>query len=396
MYWTLAIFAGLVFSYSLVSHKVEKVGLSGPIVFVALGIVLSPLGFGVFSPTPTGIGRSIVDVTLALFLFVDAAAADLGVLRRNWRLPGRMVVFGLPMAIALGSVCAAWLFPELSIYEAAILGTMLAATDAALGKAVVTNKAVPDYLREGLSAESGLNDGLAVPFLLLFIALEQGGAVRGEGVALELMAEELGIGLIVGALVAYFAANLLRAARDAGWLSHVWQQVAIPALAIATFAIAQSMHGSGYIAAFVGGLCFRAWMKEDVHGLLAPAEGVGEVLAMVAWIIFGLLLVPAALPLVDTRAVIYALLSLTVVRMAPIIVSLAGTGERMAAKSFLAWFGPRGLASLAFAIIVWGEDIANAPRMISVTVLTVLLCLVAHGITAQPLGRKIAAAYARS
>ena len=391
MYTTLAVFAGLVLLYSLISRKVEDIWLSGPIVFVALGVILGPLGLGWFSPSADSIsGKALIDVTLALFLFVDAASADLSILKKHWRLPGRMLLVGLPLNIALGSVLALWLFPGLSTYEAAILGTMLAATDAALGKAVVTNQSVPHHLREGLSAESGLNDGLAVPFLLLFIALEQGSAVRGEGVGLHLAAEELGIGFAVGAIVAYGTARAISVARQRGWLGAVWQRMSVPALALLVFAIAQSNHGSGYIAAFVGGLFFRAGMKEDVHALVVPAEGIGEVLAMIAWILFGLMLVPAALPFVTGTHLLYAILSLTVIRMVPIVLSLTGSGETMRGQLFLAWFGPRGLASLAFATMVWAEDISAAGTLIAVTIVTVLMSLVLHGITAKPFSERLA------
>ena len=304
-----------------------------------------------------------------------------------------MLLLGLPVSIVLGAVLAALLFPALSVYEALILGVMLAATDAALGKAVVTNQNVPAHLREGLSAESGLNDGLCVPFLLLFIALEQGSAMRGEGVAIELLAEEVGIGLAVGAVLATSAARAVRFAKAAGWLGHIWQRLSVPALAILVFAVAQALHGSGYIAAFVGGLFFRAAMKEDVHAMLVPAEGVGEVLAMVAWVLFGMMLVPAALPFIGLPEVLYAALSLTAVRMLPIILSLSRTKEPFASRAFLAWFGPRGLASLAFATIVWSEEIPEAGTLIAVTILTVGISLVVHGVTAQPFARGLAARY---
>jgi NhaP-type Na+/H+ or K+/H+ antiporter len=314
VYIGLACFAVLVFSYSLISEKVARLSLSGPIVFVATGTLLGPFGLNWFSPTPDSVnGKALIDVTLALFLFVDAASADLGVLRKNWRIPGRMLLIGLPASICLGALAASWLFPSLSLYEAAILGTMLAATDAALGKAVVTNQSVPHHLREGLSAESGLNDGLCVPVLLLFIALEHGAAPSGGGLALELLTEELGIGLLVGAIIAFVAAKAIVRARAANSLGDVWQRTSVPALALLVFAVAQLLHGSGYIAAFVGGLCFRAAMKEDLHSLIVPAEGLGEVMAMFAWILFGLMLVPAARPLRgpesyrDTNAADYAL-----------------------------------------------------------------------------------------
>ena len=392
MYIALASFAGLVFLYSLISERVERLSLSGPIVFVAVGVLLGPLGLAWFSPTgETFNGKALIDITLALFLFVDAASADLMVLRRNWRIPGRMLLLGLPVNMLLGALLAGLLFPELSLYESAILGVMLAATDAALGKAVVTNKSVPSHLREGLSAESGLNDGLCVPFLLLFIALEKGSAAWGEGVAVELLAEEIGIGMLVGALLAFAAARVICAARDAGWLGHVWQRMSIPALAILIFAVAQQFHGSGYIGAFVGGLFFRWAMKEDVHEMLLPAEGIGELLALIAWVLFGMMLLPAALPFIGWTELLYALLSLTLVRMLPIITSLAGTGEPMKSKAFLAWFGPRGLASLAFALIVWSEQIPAAGTLVAVTILTVGISLFVHGITAKPFAQRLAA-----
>ena len=391
MYFALACFAALLFVYSLISEKVERLSLSGPIVFVAVGVALGPLGLEWFNPSVNfGNGKLLIDLTLALFLFVDAAGANLSVLRKNWRIPGRMLLLGLPLTMLLGAILAMMLFPEFSVFEAAILGVMLAATDAALGKAVITNQGVPAHLREGLSAESGLNDGLAVPFLLLFIALEQGSAVRGEGVALELLAEEVGIGLAVGAVLSLIAAKVVRLAREAGWLGHVWKRMSVPALAILIFAVAQGLHGSGYIAAFVGGLCFRAAMREDVHAMLLPAEGAGEVLAMTAWVLFAMMLLPAALPHVGRSEVIYAVLSLTVIRMMPIILSLTGTGQPMANKAFVAWFGPRGLASLAFATIVWSEQIPEAGTVVAVTILTVGISLVVHGVTARPFASRLA------
>jgi NhaP-type Na+/H+ or K+/H+ antiporter len=391
VYLGLACFAALVFLYSLVSNKVERLSLSGPIVFVAAGVLLGPYGLNWFSPASGSFnGKALIDITLALFLFVDAASANLDVLRKNWRIPGRMLLLGLPLNICLGSFAALWLFPSLSLYEAAILGTMLAATDAALGKAVVTNPSVPQHLREGLSAESGLNDGLCVPFILLFIALEQGSAVLGEGFGLELLLEELGIGFAVGAGIAFIAAKAILRVRELGWLGHVWQRMSVPALAVLVFAIAQSLHGSGYIAAFVGGLCFRVAMREDVHSLILSAESVGEVMAMLAWVLFGLMLVPLAMPFIGGTEVLYAVLSLTVIRVLPILLSLQGTRERIQGKLFLAWFGPRGLASLAFATLVWAEQIPAAGTLVSVTVLTVAISLVVHGVTAAPFARRFA------
>jgi NhaP-type Na+/H+ or K+/H+ antiporter len=306
-------------------------------------------------------------------------------------------LIGLPGAILLGFGCAVLLFDGLSVYEAAMLATMLAATDAALGKAVVTNKSVPIHMREGLNAESGLNDGLCVPVLFVFIALAEGighGDSEGGGIslALTLVAEELGIGLIVGVGLTAVATPLVRACYRRGWVTDVWMQVTVIALAIACFAVAQSLHGSGYIAAFTGGLLFGYLAKESLHTILIPAEGDAETLALLTWLVFGAAVIGQTLHLFTWQVIAYAVLSLTVIRMVPIFLSLAGTGEPVESKLFLGWFGPRGLASIVFAIIVLDKNLPGGELVTLVVICTVFLSLIAHGISARPLanwlGRK--------
>jgi NhaP-type Na+/H+ or K+/H+ antiporter len=213
MYIELAIFALFVFGYSIVAGRIERAAASGPIVFVVSGLLMGPLGLGWFDGDVSRAGlRVLADLTLALILFIDAANADIAVLKRHFRIPSRMLLFGLPGVIVIGTVIAALLFDTLSLFEAGILGTMLAATDAALGKAVVTNKAVPTQIREGLNIESGLNDGLCVPILFVFIALAIGSGTEGGStmLALKLVIEELGIGLVVGLGLTAVAAWAMR------------------------------------------------------------------------------------------------------------------------------------------------------------------------------------------
>jgi NhaP-type Na+/H+ or K+/H+ antiporter len=390
MYIELAIFALFVFCYSLVAGRRERTAISGPIIFVASGFLMGPLGLGWFAgDIARDELRVLVDLTLALILFIDAANADLTVLKRKFLIPTRMLFFGLPGVIILGTITAALMFDTLTLVEAAILGTMLAATDAALGKAVVTNKAVPTQIREGLNIESGLNDGLCVPILLVFIALAMGSVGEGGGTmhALELVAKELGIGLVVGLGFAAFGTWAMRWCRDKGWLTEIWKQVTVVALAIACFSVAQSLHGSGYIAAFTGGLFFGFRAKEATHRLVLAAEGTGEALAMMTWFIFGAAIIGKFIQDFTWEMLVYALLSLTVIRMLPIFLSLSGTGVSTSSKLFLGWFGPRGLASIVFGIIVLSEDVPGADLIAMVVVLTVLLSLVAHGVSANPLAR---------
>lgn len=390
MYTELAIFALFVFCYSIVAGRIERAAASGPIVFVFAGLIMGPYGLAWFDGNVSKMWiRILADLTLATILFIDAANANLRVLKQHAQIPSRMLLLGLPVAIGLGTVAALLLFDQLTIFQAAILGTMLAATDAALGKAVITNQAVPSRVREGLNFESGLNDGLCVPVLLLFIALALG-SQEGDGasMAVILVAEELGIGLAVGLVLAGVGYRLLRWCYEHGWVTDVWVQITSVALAISCFAVAQSLHGSGYIAAFVGGLLF-GFLSKETHKLVHPAEGIAETLALLTWFIFGAAVIGQSFGLFTWKMLVYALLSLTVIRMLPIFLSLLGAGERAGTKLFLGWFGPRGLASIVFAIIVINEGVPEARFLAMIVVLTVFLSLISHGISANPLARRI-------
>ena len=391
MYAHLAILAVFVFLYSIVAGRIERSFVSGPMIFVAAGVIVGPV-LGWFPGVATGSElRVLADLTLALFLFVDSANANLAVLRRSFGIPSRMLLIGLPGAIALGFGLALVMFDALTIYEAAVLGAMLAATDAALGKPVITNKAVPVRLREGLNVESGLNDGLCVPIVLAFVALDLGAEQGlGSGLAITLIAEELGIGALVGLGVTAVGTLLFQHCQRLGWVTEVWVQITIVALAIASFGLAQSLHGSGYIAAFTGGALFGYLTKRETHALVNPAEGIGETLALLTWMLFGVVVVEQVYGHLSWQVLVFALLSLTLVRMVPIYLSLAGSGEPATSKLFLGWFGPRGLASIVFAVIVLDEGLPGARLIALVVACTVTLSLVLHGMTANPLAGWIA------
>ena len=388
MYIELAIFALFAFFYSIVAGRLERAATSGPIVFVVSGLLMGPLGLGWFDGDVSRTElRVLADLTLALILFIDAANADLAILKRQFRIPSRMLIFGLPGVIFLGTIIAVLLFDTLSLFEAGILGTMLAATDAALGKAVVTNKAVPTHVREGLNIESGLNDGLCVPILFVFIALAIGSGTEGGSTmfAIKLVIQELGIGLVVGLRLTAVGARVLQWCNNKGWVTDIWKQVTVVALAIGCFSVAQSLHGSGYIAAFAGGLLFGFKAKEATHRLVLAAEGTGETLALMTWMLFGAIVIGQSIQHFTWTMVVYALLSLTIIRILPIFLSLTGTGVSTSSKLFLGWFGPRGLASIVFAIIVINKGVPGGKFVAMVVVLTVFFSLVAHGISANPL-----------
>lgn len=387
----LAILAVFIFLYSLIAGRIDRSWLSGPIIFVTAGFIMGPMVLGWFSAGETRSDlRTLADLTLAVVLFSDAANANLSTLKRKFGIPARMLLLGLPGSIVLGFMLAFVMFDVLTVFEAAMLGTMLAATDAALGKAVVSNTAVPDRLREGLNVESGLNDGLCVPILFVFIALElsaEGGIE--EGLVMTLLAEELGIGLLVGLGTAFFGSWLLAICAKRGWVTEIWIQVTIVALAVSCFALAQSLHGSGYIAAFSGGMLFGFLAGKHKHELLLSPEAIGETLALLTWLLFGYAVIGQVFGQFTWQVVLYALLSLTVVRMVPVFLSLVGSGESVRSRLFLGWFGPRGLASIVFAIIVLDDNLPGAEFMALVVTCTVFFSLVLHGFTANVLANKI-------
>jgi NhaP-type Na+/H+ or K+/H+ antiporter len=394
MYETLALLAVFVLCYSIVAGVVERTWISGPIVFTLFGLLISPVGLDLLSlQADREMIKAMAEVALALVLFTDAASADISVLKKTSGLPARLLLVGLPLTILLGFGVAALLFDNLSLFGMALLATMLAPTDAALGKAVVTNEAVPDAIRQGLNVESGLNDGICVPILFVFmaLALDKAGDQGPWVLAVELVIEEICIGLAVGVVLAFGAAKLFRLAQRKQWLTKTWIQIPVIALALSCFAVAQLLGGSGFIAAFSGGIVLGI-MDEHLSRavkdeLLLASEGTGDTLALVTWVIFGSAVVGQAIGGFSWMILIYSVLSLTVIRMLPVFLSLLGSGVDFEGKLFIGWFGPRGLASIVFAVLVLNSGLADAQPLAMTVVCTIVLSIVGHGITANPWAR---------
>ena len=387
MYLPLAIFASFAFLYSILAGRLEKTPISGPVVFITFGLLVGPLGAGWLQLDVKSTElRVLADLVLALVLFSDAASVNKVVLKSGLSLPLRMLLIGLPGVIAAGFLAAWLMFDSLTLWEMAILATMLSATDAALGKTVVTSKAVPANIRMALNVESGLNDGICVPILFLFIALAtaDAGSHDTTALAVQLVATEIGIGLFAGLSVTAVGIWFIFHAWRRGWITDLWGQLTVTMLALTCFAVAQSLHGSGYIAAFVGGLLFGYIARRRAHELVLDTEGTGETLGMLTWILFGSVVIPEVIDHFTWRIFGYAVLSLTVIRMLPVLLSLVGTRENIGEKLFMAWFGPRGLASIVFAIIVLNQNIDGAGQLAVIVSCTVLLSAVIHGITAVP------------
>ena len=391
MYETIAVLALFITLYSSVAGAIERRWISGPIVFTCFGLLIGPAGFALLGwDTDRELIRNLAEVTLAMVLFTDAAGADVRVLKNTSGVPARLLLVGLPLTIALGFAVGAVLIDSPSLFAIAVLATMLAPTDAALGKAVITNEAVPDEVRQSLNVESGLNDGICVPVLLLFLALalDTTGDMGPLPLAAKLVFEQIGIGLAVGLVLTFNAVRLLKYARYRQWLTKTWTQIPIFALALSCFSVAQYLGGSGFIAAFSGGL-LMAFMEKDLskkvkEDYLLTSEGAGDTLALITWVTFGAAVVGQAIGYFSWTILLYSFLSLTVIRMLPVFLCLTGSGIDTEGKLFIGWFGPRGLASIVFAVMVVNSGLPDSGPLAMTVVCTIVLSIVAHGVTANP------------
>jgi len=392
MYQNAALLAAFLLIYSAVAGRIERSWVSGPIVFTAVGFLLGPDGLGVLRINISGEGlRLLAELTLAMVLFTDAANADFGIVRRNLGLPERLLLVGLPLTIVLGFLVAVIVFPSREPLEMALLAAMLAPTDAALGKPVVANRTVPTVMREALNLESGLNDGICVPIVVLLLGLAVGTQVEGGTIAhvARVVVEAIGIGMIVGLALTWLAILMLQFAERQGWIGEHWVEIPIVALAAACFAAAQAAGGSGFIACFAGGLLLSALGARHKRELLRGAEHMGEALALLTWVVFGGIVVARIIDRVTWQALLYAVLSLTVIRMLPVFLCLIGTRTSTAEKLIVGWFGPRGLATIVFAVLVFDEKLPGNDTIILAAGWTVLLSVIAHGVTANPLVKKM-------
>ncbi len=388
MYENLAILAAFIFLYSISSKGLERTPINGAILFTAFGLFLGPFGLGLLK---LDVGaeelKHLAELTLALVLFTDAANANLGVLKKSFHIPQRLLLIGLPLTILLGFGVGVLVFGGLTLLEIAILATMLAPTDAALGKAVVTNESVPAVIREGLNVESGLNDGICVPILFIFLALAASSGTDGNTsiLALKLVSQEIGIGIGIGVGMTLLGMWLLKICDELGWVSETWRQLPVVALAVSCFALSQQLGGSGFIASFVGGMLFGGVEKGRKHKLMLAAEGTGDTFAMITWVVFGAAVVGQYFKHFSFAVILYALLSLTVIRMLPVFLVLGGMKLRTDEKLFMGWFGPRGLASIVFGIIVIKNNLPGGGTIALTVVCTIVLSILAHGLSANPL-----------
>ena len=388
------IFAALmIFVYGLFSKLADRSPITAPMVFVATGIAVGPLGLGLFDIDVRGdLVHILTEVTLILILFVDASTINLRQLIQDRAIPIRMLGVGLPLTMLFGTVVAYLLYPELSIWLLLLMALILSPTDAALGQAVVKSEKVPERVRRWISVESGLNDGIALPPIFACIAaLSVGHAAAEETRWFIFLLQQIIFGALIGGFVGWVGGVLVNTFANKGWMNSTFQRLVSGSLAILCFAFAELVHGNGFIAAFAGGLMLGLGARtEHIRERIQEfGEAEGQQLILFVFLIFAMLMVPKAVEYWDARAWIYALLSLTVIRMVPVAISLIGKQLDIKTILFVGWFGPRGIASVLYLLLVVAElGLQGYEQILSVIVLTVLLSVFLHGISAVPLSNR--------
>lgn len=375
--------------YAAAARKLESVAITGPMLFVTAGFILGPEGFGFLAVEPsTAAVRITAEVTLCLLLFSDAATVDTGALGSETGGPGRLLLIALPLAIIIGTVAGWALLPGITIGIAALLASMLAATDLSLGMAMFKNPSVPARVRRVLNIESGLNDGVASPFVTLFIALSIAEITVGEQHWLLDSGIEITLGLAIGVVLGVAGGKLVSVAIERGWSSRQSAQYAIVALALLAYGVAEVSHGNPFIAAFVGGLAYRWAARKRAVETTEFTEQAGTLLTFVVWAVFGAfvggLLIEAGL---DWRPITYALASLFAVRMIAVFIAFIGDDINWRTKLFTGWFGPRGLASVVFLLLAVDSLKSSGveTQLLAVTAgWTIVLSVFLHGISAGP------------
>lgn len=381
-----SVFILTVFLYSLISRQLERTIVSAPILFTFAGMLLI---IALPELREIEVEREILlklaEVGLVMLLFTDASHIDLKTVRTRERLPLRLLSVGMLLTIVLGAIAAGIVFPRLSLWEAGILAAILAPTDAGLGQVIVRSPQVPIRIRQALDVEAGLNDGLSVPFLMCFIAIARAGTEGGGQVLVRYIGEQLGMGALVGVVIGLAGGALLGHAHRRGWMIESVQQLGLVTLPILSMLACEPVGGSMFIAAYVAGLMVRLGFRDAGALSVDFAEGWGQLFDYFIFFFFGLTVV-LTIGQFTALHVVYALLSLTVVRMLPVAAALIGTGLNRATVLFMGWFGPRGLASIVLGLVFLEEEVRlpGEETIKLAVIMTVMLSIFAHGFSALP------------
>jgi NhaP-type Na+/H+ or K+/H+ antiporter len=380
----------IVLVYGYYSQSLLNFNISGPMVFTSIGILLSPIGFNAINITiNTEFVTITAEIALIIILFSDASGLNLKRLKSQWTIPTRLLFIGLPLTIVFSSLVAFLIFPDEASIYLILLALLLAPTDAALGKAVVLDHRVPEKIRSSINVESGLNDGIVFPILIGVVAIITAEEGSGDTHWLLFIGQQILFGAVIGSVVGYVNAYISKQTIYNNKVEVSYKNLIPIAIAILSYYTAEYFGGNGFIAAFFSGLFLGNYnedLKENVDNFV---ESESELLILISFIVFGLVFIPATINFLDFNVVLYSLLSLTILRMLPVAISLIGTKLDLATILFIGWFGPRGIASVLYVLIVVGEvlSIKAHETIYAVVTLTIFLSVFLHGLSAGPLVR---------
>jgi len=386
----------VILGYGLFSQLLAKYNISGPMVFTTVGVLLSPLVLG-GEPINTNaeVIHIIAEITLILVLFSDSSALNLAQLKAHWRLPVRLLFVAMPITIAVTTLTAMWFFPHESTLYLLLLALILAPTDAALGKIVVSDERIPQTVRNTINVESGLNDGIVFPILLTVLAMIVSSSTTAESGWLSYIAQQVLIGALAGALVGWAGAKVMLYAIQKEWMEYQYSNLTPIALAIFSFYVAEFLGGNGYIAAFFSGLFLGNTSEVLRERVESFAESEGEFLVMLSFLIFGLVFIPMTIEYWNFKTLLFALLSLTILRMLPVVLSFGFFKVDLATRLFYGWFGPRGIASILYILVAFHElgSFQGHEEIFAVASMTIVLSIFLHGLSAQPLAVRYAGSH---
>jgi NhaP-type Na+/H+ or K+/H+ antiporter len=375
--------------YSLSIRQLERKEVTGPMFFVLGGMSLAWLIATKETTLENGIDfvLPLIEVTLSIFLFSDAAKSKLGVLKHSFQYPSLLLFIALPITFLFGTACALFLFSELSLLQAALIAVILTPTDAALSKDLLMSNHVPEKLREGINTESGLNDGLCVPLFLILILIAQNPETAITFSTLsKVFITELGVGILVAVTSVAILIPLLRLAYSRHYFEKNTSPFLLFGFVMAVFAITQYFNGSGFIAAFVAGLMFDQFADKKIsEELISGSEHIADFSSLLIWCLFGFVCAHLVFSHITLEIIIYSLLSTTVIRIFPVMLSLALTKLTLKEKFTFAWFGPRGLASIVFTLMVLESEIDNQYNIATIAMTTILFSVFIHGISTHPI-----------
>jgi len=385
------IVALIILVYGFFSKKLENFNISGPMVFLIIGILLSPLVLGITHlKIDADVVKIIAEIALIIVLFTDSSSINLKRFRREWKISVRLLFIGLPLTIIFSTYIATLFFPNQPLLYLLLMALILAPTDAALGKAVVTDNNIPEKIRSSINVESGLNDGIVFPILITVILL----ILSQQNLSSDIhwfayLVKQISLGFVFGAIIGYIGAKVLTITVKKEWIHEIYKNLSPVSLAILSFYISEYFGGNGFIAAFISGMFFGNYSKIIDSKSKSFLESEGEILILISFLVFGLTFIPATIEYWNLKVVIYSILSLTLFRMLPVALSLTGLKLSIPTKLFIGWFGPRGIASILYIMIVAHKikNIHNHETLYSVITLTILLSIILHGLSAKPLAK---------